>query len=289
MTWATILLAVAGYALLAARRGKWRGSTLTAAWWWSVASWTAIVVAQVATAFAARGDAAWLLALRWIAAVGACCPLVAVLGAKRPQDKPWQFIVLSLWAVLSLPAAQTLLVRPDRPPAPHAAMGLFLAAIALAGIWNGFRTRYFPAALALGAGQTLLLAEHFFPVGRQPAVAQLGRGCFVLGWAAATIADRKVAAAATEIDAAWIEFRDGYGGFWAARVIDRMNASGRLQGWNVELAWNGFREVEGEAASSRETTEPLSITRPAVQTLVNLLRRFVSPEWIAARLEPDLE
>lgn len=294
MKLAAVALAIVGFSLLAVRRTRWQGSTLMAAWWWSVASWTAIVLAQSCSIISADGNSPRLAAIRWMAAVGACCPLVAVLGAKRPQDKPWQFIVLSLWVVLSLPAAQTLLVRPDRPPAPHAAVGFFLAALAGAGVWNGFRTRYIFAALALGFGQCLLLAEHFLPALHHEAVNLVGMALFVVGWGAALAADRKRFAAATELDAAWIEFRDAYGGFWASRVLDRMNVSGRLQGWSVELAWHGFKKVEvapseGVSATEGENAESAATSRQVVQTFVNLLRRFVSPEWIAARLGPDLE
>src|SRR5262245_38410697 len=105
---AVIVLGVGGFVLLAARRRRFRGSTLMAAWWWTIASWAAIVAAECWRAFADDPASPRIAAFRYVAAVGALCPLAAVLGAKRPQDKPWQFIVLSLWLVLSLPAAQTL-------------------------------------------------------------------------------------------------------------------------------------------------------------------------------------
>ena len=41
--------------------------------------------------------------LDFAAAMIVFCPAMALLGAKRPQDKPWQLIVLSLWGILALP------------------------------------------------------------------------------------------------------------------------------------------------------------------------------------------
>jgi hypothetical protein len=292
MTAAAIALSVVGYALLAARRRRWRGGTLMAAWWWSVASWTAIVCAQTWWALAGHPATGRMAAVRFIAAVGACCPLMAVLGAKRPQDKPWQFIVLSLWLVLSLPAAQTLLVRPDRAPSPHLALCLFVAAIAAAGIWNGLGTRYFFSALAFSAGQLLLLAAHASAArAEKPAVDLAGMACFVAGWGAAVWCDRAERREVSPLDGAWLEFRDAYGGFWAARVLDRMNAAGRTQNWEVELSWDGFRAVERRTSELEANRDPSArtVSPQLVQTMVNLLRRFMSPEWIAARLGPDVQ
>ena len=46
---------------------------------------------------------------RFAAAVLSFAPTMALLGAKRPQNGAWQFVVITLWAILALPAFEVLL------------------------------------------------------------------------------------------------------------------------------------------------------------------------------------
>lgn len=303
---AVLLVGLVGGGLLAIRRRRFVGATLMASWWWSVASWLAIVAGQWWTLAGMAPSPPISSAVLWIAAVGALCPLMSVLGAKRPQDKPWQFIVLSMWVVLSLPASQTLLIRPDRPPSIPGALSLFVLAIVAAGVWNSLGTRYLAAALAAACGQLLLLAPHIGWVSESPLPGLAGMVLLAIGWAVSVAVDRLPTPGATPLDQAWIEFRDAYGGFWAARVLDRMNSAGQTQHWSVRLQWSGFEPVAPDAAAASPTAAAGGDSSPSagttsdeaaaarsrqqlVKTLVNLLRRFQSPQWIAARLGADLE
>ncbi len=56
-----------------------------------------------------KPDPSWAAPARYIAAMSTFSPIMALLGAKRPQDRGWQFIVATLWAILSLPACEWLL------------------------------------------------------------------------------------------------------------------------------------------------------------------------------------
>ena len=107
----------------------------------------------------------WLMPLRFAAAMATFCPLMALLGAKRPQDRAWQFIVFSLWIVLSLPSFEWLLF--GGVAEIHPARFWFLVVLTLIGATNGLTTRYWPSGLLFAGGQLALLVP-FLTSGQVP-------------------------------------------------------------------------------------------------------------------------
>jgi hypothetical protein len=86
--------------------------------------------------------------------------------------------------------------------------------------------------------------------------------------------------AKSPLDRVWLDFRDAYGAVWGLRVQQRVNQAAAMYGWNLRLDWQGFTSLDG-AVISRETEKSVR------DNLANLLRRFVSPAWIAEqRSEP---
>jgi hypothetical protein len=85
--------------------------------------------------------------------------------------------------------------------------------------------------------------------------------------------------ASKSYDRLWLDFRDLFGLLWGLRLQERVNAASTTAKWDVELQWQGFqpRRVPPE---HREALR---------QAMTGLLRRFVSHEWIAARLEKDID
>jgi hypothetical protein len=63
--------------------------------------------------------------------------------------------------------------------------------------------------------------------------------------------------------------------------MEQLNAVSQSNGWNLRLQWSGFHTMDG----SPDWSLPPDQLRVLRQSLQNLLRRFVSPEWIATRLE----
>ena len=131
-----------------------RGTTLTAPWAWAWVALLAVAgVELLAASVAASGPPLWLDAARYLAAVATFCPVMAVLGAKRPQDRAWQIIVASLWGVLSLPALQDLLYHYGQPVALDPAWRGFLAILIAVGLVNYLPTRFWPSSILFGMAQ----------------------------------------------------------------------------------------------------------------------------------------
>ncbi len=138
-----------------------RGTTLVAPFVWAAIALALLVAAELtASGFADR--APWMSHVRFIAAGATFCPLMALLGAKRPQDRGWQFVVWSLLGLVAFYGLTELAYRPHRPVALHAVVRWLLIAPLLAiGLSNYLPTRFWLPAILVAAGQVLLLSPQF--------------------------------------------------------------------------------------------------------------------------------
>jgi hypothetical protein len=272
---------VAGLAVLLRYRRSVRQTTLTAAWWWTLAAlvgWSGVELAAAGS----RLSPQWWAPLRFAAASLSFCPAVSLIGAKRPQHVAWNFVVLSLWGIVALPAAEAFFLHPGESPSLGAVRGWFLWILILLGPINFLPTRFWLASLLVAAGQVLALSPYLALV-RQPLVshsALLGLALCGLAMVAAALAARRRSIATNPYDRLWLDFRDHFGLFWSLRVQERINAAASQSAWPFELTWTGFR--------NRQTAAPLPQIDPALEpalrtTFKGLLRRFVSHEWIAQR------
>ncbi|MBW3598169.1 MAG: hypothetical protein KY475_12975 [Planctomycetes bacterium] len=277
------VVAIAAFAagegvLLAAIRPRLRGATLTAAWWWAVLATYSLTLLALPILLLDPGarNFAGADALHYAAAMLTFCPAMAVLGAKRPQHHPWQIVVVSLWAVLALPALEAFVLRRGQSLEISGVRAAFLLGLIGVGVLNWLPTRFCPAALLAAAGQGLLLAEFVFddaPI-RLPRAWALAAACFVAATTWVLVQQR-----AGGGDRVWRDFRDGFGALWALRVAERVNAAASAHDWPVRLRWSGFVPVREESSPSQQPASP----GPWEAELSSLLRRFVSPEWIANR------
>ena len=285
--WPAAAVVLLGLAALVHRRASLVGTTLMAPWWWTLVALLSLFLGHLALAAAGPADE-WTSHLRYVAAVSTFCPLMAVLGAKRPQDRGWQFIVLSLWVVLALPAGQAWLHRPEANLHLHTAWRWFLAILVSIGVVNRLPTRYWPTALLTGLGQAALLSNHL------PIVASMTEAwplstrqwnlagiCLwtagLLLWSLDLPRRRPIPPGVNRL---WLDFRDAFGVVWAMRVAERVNASSTMYGWGLRLGWSGFQESSASDASEADSAKQRDLER----ALRTLLRRFVSPEWISERL-----
>lgn len=284
-----VLLIVVGLAVVlglaalgAARAAVWQ-TTLRSAWVWALAAWIAWGICAGLRSYWGDHAPAWLSPCEVGAVALSLCPAVSVLGAKRPQHRAWNFVVASLWGVLVLSSVEFVLLRPGQRLVLGDARGIFLLLLVLVGAVNYIPTRFGLAAVLLAAGQILALAPHGplrgFSLEAYGSVAGLVLAGAAFGVAWGMTRRRR---AAGPLDRVWQDFRDAYGLFWGLRVMERVNATARQLGWNVELRWSGFVDPQ--------SGQPLGQLSPAQQealrqALRGLLRRFVSHAFLAQRLE----
>lgn len=270
-------------------RGGLSGTTLVGPWSWLMASTLSLASARVVLGVLGSEHAWSGGALVFVAAVGSICPLVSLLGAKRPQDQAWHLIVLSLWVVLALPAVESVALRGGQMPDTDGARSWFMLALIATGWANGAATRFWPAATLLLIGQALMLSPHLPPLATLHWSSELrtfdaGLVCWLGAIVWGSLLARRRRTGTPPLDALWLDFRDGYGLLWGLRVAERVNAAARIYAWPVELRWQGFRPRSSGEPQPSEL--PAEVQQALRQTLDNLLRRFVSPEWITRRV-PD--
>ncbi len=283
---ASAAMAGAGVLIACWRRSAIRETTLILPWFWVVGSFSVLAACEITVgATSSQNPPAWVEAFRYLAATTTLLPLVSALGAKRPQHQVWQLIVLSLWGVFAIPAAQSLVLQTGAPLAVHGALSWFMLLLILVGLANGLPTRHWVSCAFLAAAQLLLLSPYLPLPGRIVGTAGImfGLGFALLAvLAAAAIAPRR--GELTPLDRLWLDFRDTFGLFWSLRVAERINAVAKLNKWRVTLGWNGFYRSGGNESAEIVSPE----IEPALRrTVTSLMRRFVSRKWIAARLRHE--
>lgn len=284
------------------RWNRFRGTTLVAPAIWTLLSFLLVASVEAFITFRTEDDSK-IAALRYLAATGTFCPLMAVLGAKRPQDTGWQWIVLSLWIVFILPVGEAFFLWQGGELDIGPAREWLLVILMFVGLGNYGLTRFAAAALATTIGQACLLYAHIPYVtaewnrGQLWGISLIGLGVLIAfvqtsrerhgrGW-----------------NRVWTDFRDAFGIVWGLRVMERVNASARTIGWDFDLTWFGWvqRESPGTSAADDSVTGTESASRDSVntgtielgqndeveRTMRTLLRRFVSPEWISDRLSTE--
>ncbi len=301
----TLLLTILGCCTLLALTFQWKGlkgTTLIAPWCWSVIAIGSIIAIEwLPFILTERMWAGGSTSLRYCAAITTLCPIVSLLGAKRPQHRAWQWIVLSLWVILAMPAARTLFFS-------HATFhtgilwSWFLLILVGMTVVNYLPTCYWPVGLLVGAAQCCLLANELpgvrslsawltshlsekpirgYPGGAITASVLLFAAAILAQWIARE-RNRLKPTCLNPIDRLWRDFCSHYGFFWSLRVADRFNGIAKSQNYAIRIRWNGFAPFANEPNGQSGETPP-TIEEPMEQTFVRLLTRFVSTGWINKR------
>jgi len=231
-----------------------RGTTLVGPWMWATAALVAWAAAELAAdlSFVGCGN---IESLQFAAIAVSFCPIVAVLGAKRPQNVAWNFVVLSLWAIVALPAAENFFLHPGQKLSLGDARAWFLWILIGLELINYSPTRFGIAAALLAAGQVVALSPYLALVHQQLTSWAPAAGLVLVGAAllVAWLAAAREKLTANELDAAWLDLRDAFGLLWGLRLQERINTLAKQNGWDVELTWSGFRSVEtGEVVTQLE-------------------------------------
>jgi hypothetical protein len=270
-----------------------RGTTAVPAAWWAGGAALAFAVESAVRASGGLADPASQASARLAVVAFSLCPIMSLLGAKRPQHGVWQFIVASLAGIIALPAASAALVRPGSPPDVHALQRWFMLALVLVSAMNFAATRHGVAAMLVAVGQ-LILMRQFMPF--VDSLKQQGAALdAVAAWLVATgaivaaaqswlwpaqqrvvgseLASRRGGGAdLAAFDAAYLALRETLGAAWTLRIAERFNAVAESRGWPCRLRFDGLH-VGGDPDDREWRGDALRTGRA-------LLRRFVSTDWM---------
>ncbi len=248
-----------------------RHTTLGAPCLWVAASACSLAIG---TFLETRLEGITLSATGFAIATTTLCPLMAVLGARRPQDRGWQWVVFTLWIVLVWPAAQAVALPAGVKVELFVAWKIFLWILIALGVLNYLPTRHWRATILVALGQVLLLREHLgLSPDSSPPISELVAYLSLLS-AAGMVANARntvggsLDASLASLDSHWLSFRNSYGSFWALRLLGRVNQSAEQRNWPLRLEWSGLVKI-GEQEPSPEQLEELR------QTMDSVLRRFV--------------
>lgn len=269
LPWVVVALwaSVVAWSALGFRRA--RHTTLAAPAAWCVASALTIAAVEFYLEGAGVPDRSLKASVwRYASAVSTCCPLIAVLGAKRPQDRGWQWIVVSLWVTLLVPAGQAIAISSAGGIELFVVWRLLLAGLIMMSLLNYLPTRYAVPVLLSAAAQTLLLHDYFFAEAHDPETYFLVRvgPPILLLTAYALVEYARTPTTQQRADrhtARWLAFRNNWGAFWALRIMQRFNQTAELHHWPVRLDWFS-------GLTSRDAPPDAAIE----QSLDSLLRRF---------------
>ena len=302
-------LAATAAAIAAAAIWLVRGSTAVPAAAWAVAACLALAAESLARGTVAVVDPATAASLRLAVVALSLCPIMSLLGAKRPQHGVWQFIVATLAVVLCLPAATALVVRPGGFPDVHPIERCLVAVVIAVGWLNFIGTGRGPAATCVAIGQGLL-ARGLLPVavGGVPAAARgdlvdlaacglICAGAVLAAFPAALARGRpnknlpqpadEAAALATGIDPAFRSVRETFGAAWTLRIAERFDELAIARGWPCRLRFADGLAVGPAVATATAAVPAADWPRDARRALRALLLRFVSPAWLERHAWPD--
>lgn len=282
----TCVYLLAGGVLWRARQA-FAHSTVQAAWYGCALAWVAWGGAWFAQLAAGPESARHVAPAWYLAAVLFLCPPIAVLGARRPGARVWAaFILLPLVLVLSWPAlAQLPSVWRGNPMQLETPSVVAFALVAIMGLGNYVGTRFSLPAILLGGALWQVVAPLTGSVEAAIGFAAAFRATLCLGAAAALAAVVESAARPIppSLDRVWIDFRNLFGIVWSKRLMERVNDTARRENWPARL------EIDGLHWPSPDVTpgQRLLTEQRVEYTLRWLLRRFVDPPWIDARLPPS--
>jgi len=284
---AALLIGIAGVVLLFWGRSALRGTTLILPWAWSLFAWLALCGSEIAIGMLHWWDVSVAEdQIRYLAAMTLFCPQLSQVGAKRPQWIAWQVVVAVFLLVLWTPVLQVWAFRSVGHVAPGWVWGVFLAGLILAGFLNNFPTRFSPTALCLTIAQ-INMTYTYLPMTTSEITVKGALMAIALGLIGIGSAIQGGLGCPENLrpeDRAWIDFRDSFGAFWAARVMLRVNDSAARFEWGLWLSWNGFHQVEivGSHADFRD-----GVREALVNCVRKLLADFVDDAWLDARLPPS--
>jgi hypothetical protein len=285
----TVIYYSLGFVLLVLTYLVWRwrlpelhGTTLLAPWSWTWLALMTVALAELLVHGLGAFNAPWTQPLRFAAACALFCPTISLLGAKRPQDGAWNFVVVTLWGVLALPALEVGLLGRGEDLQLQDVRAWFLWILIGLEFSHRLGTRYWPVSVLWAAGQSLLLAR-YLPLVRWDVPESVRPAVLLIPFLGMTCQLRRLPVRPPSWDRLWLDFRDLFGVAWSLRVMERTNAAAERYRWPFRLHWHGLESVEDQRGAESPPW-PADVAPTLEQTMRNLLRRFASDAWISARI-----
>ena len=252
---------------------------------WSISGVLLTSAASVASLSVCNVYNGWLDQFWFWSAVIGCCPLIAVLGSRRPTSRVWNtFIILPLVAVLGWPSLTALwhlpMIHPLQLQTPGQ-MGFGLVLIMGVGNYQG--TRYGLSSLTVGASLLLILVTvsnlNDFSENSKSIIRACGAIVLAGGISHGLHQSARPVIEESRFDQLWFDFRDLFGIVWSIRIQERINQLAVTEGWPVRLNADGFT---WDVRATDDVRQPSELR--LAHALYWHLWRFVEPEWIATRL-----
>ncbi|MGQ0633886.1 MAG: hypothetical protein ACT4QC_04695 [Planctomycetaceae bacterium] len=270
-----------------------KGTALTLAGHWCLAVWLTWAIVKGSTALGTPG-AGLAAALWYVFAVTLLAPPIAVLGARRPICRVWNWFVLIplmlvfVWPVLTI-------VWGKRAPAAwnlEAPVCVGYAFVLLMGIGNYLGTRMTVPALLWAAAAVSIVAPltpawaSQIPYAREPGdvALLLLSGAAWLGLWLARQKTFKETPTTCPLNHAWSDFQELFGVVWSHRVRERFNEMARASHPAVRLERQG---IEAQRTPAGAPAQPAEMAA-ANASLRWLLQKFVDADWIDRRIEPPV-
>lgn len=280
---------VTGWLAVAFVRNSVRGTSLTAAVFWSGWFQVTLTVATIATFFGRRIGSGWLDQIWYLAAVSALCPFVAVLGARRGRLRDWNlFIVLPLMLVLEWPAlAQWEESAFGTPLDLEAPTRIGYGVVLLMGAGNYLGSRWTWPVLSGMIGCCLIVSSlgSVSPTERLNGdILRSVAGLFLLAGFVNALRGAKQSREISGWSRVWLDFRDLFGQVWGTRLMLRVNEVAQREAWPWRLTESGLRPVNEAVSQAVDETVPEPNSDPLVDHCFRwLLKPFVDDEWINRR------
>lgn len=269
-------------------RHRAAGTTLLAPVIWAELAIGISMVLEALPALAGGQVTIDLTFVRQGKALLALAPILALLGAKRPQHRAWQLIVLAFLGVAFAPCLRSLLTRPGAHFQIHPIEFGLQIWLAVMGLVNYLPTRHALAAVLCGGGVlgSQLLAHRGIAESAAEFLNRRGISDFswigavmhllyFLGTAWIFLRLNKGPHGVSESDAAWLRFRDAFGALWGVRVAHRVNEVAWQKKHACRLEWNGFHKKSTDSSEVGAAPQPPDVPSELTQTLHALLGRFV--------------
>ena len=261
-----------------------RGTTLTTSATWGIVvalSWflSALLSCTACHGHPARQDQLWY----WTAVLS-LVPPIAVLGAKRPGSEAWNFFVLlPLVCVLGWPALTVWSSSGPGALRVESPVLIGFVLVLVMGCGNYVATRLAFSALLYALAVVLILAPCSTATTQLAAPGTL-RIAGITAMALCVFTGQRVTGHAfirpPGPERVWRDFQELFGIVWMKRAMDRINIEfAEREQWPARLGPDGLEWISPPTDQQRAAMESR-----LTYSLQWLLRRFVDPEWINARL-----